>query len=146
MVCPFDGQVCPEALLTVARSLAAINVVRIGLADTIGTATRYQVMRALELLRAELPDVELGLHLHNAHGQALRTVDAALDYEITRSDCAAGGHGGCPFASGAHGNIATEDLVAHLHTAGVPTGIDEAALADAVALVEQVLARAQALS
>jgi hydroxymethylglutaryl-CoA lyase len=86
--------------------------------------------------------VELSLHLHNAHGQALRTVDAAIDLGVVHFDSATGGYGGCPFAPGAHGNIATEDLVAHLHSRGIPTGIDETALAHASELLERALARA----
>jgi hydroxymethylglutaryl-CoA lyase len=145
-VCPFEGEIPPETLLAVARSFAAIGVAQIGLADTVGTATPYQVARALDLLRAELPEADFRLHLHNAHGQALQSIDAAFERGITRFDSAAGGYGGCPYAPGAHGNIATEELVAHLHAAGVSTGIDEAALAEAVALVKDVLARAEPLT
>lgn len=145
-VCPFDGEIAPEALLAVARRFAEIGVRRIGLADTIGTATSGQVVRSLDVLRSALADVEFALHLHNAHGQALATVDAAVRLGITRFDSAVGGYGGCPFAPGAHGNLATEDLVAHLHSRDVPTGIDEGALADTVSLVKQALARASPLT
>jgi hydroxymethylglutaryl-CoA lyase len=82
--------------------------------------------------------MELSLHIHNAHGQALGSIDAALDLGINRFDAAAGGYGGCPFAHGAHGNIATEALVAHLHGCGVDTGLDETALAEAVALIKDL--------
>jgi hydroxymethylglutaryl-CoA lyase len=145
-VCPFDGDIAPEDLVRVARRFAEIGVARIGLADTLGTAAPEQVVRSLAAVREALPDTELGLHLHNALGQALRTVDAALELEITRFDAAAGGYGGCPFAPGAHGNLATEALVAHLHERGVDTGIDAARLADAIAVVKDALMRGRPVS
>ncbi len=138
-VCPFDGEVSPASLLAVTRRFADMGIRRIGLADTLGTAEPAQVAHSLSVVRDALPDLEFGLHLHNAHGQALSTVGAAVDAGITRFDSAAGGYGGCPFAPGAHGNIATEDLVAYLHARGVPTGIDESALATAVVLIKDVL-------
>lgn len=141
-VCPFDGAVPPAALRAVAERFARIGIRRIGLADTLGTAAPEQVSRSLDVLREALPEVDIGLHLHNAHGQALTTVDIAMAAGITAFDSAAGGYGGCPFAPGAHGNIATEDLVAHLHARGIPTGIDERALTDAIALINAVLSRA----
>ncbi|MFD4197620.1 hydroxymethylglutaryl-CoA lyase [Amycolatopsis thermoflava] len=143
-VCPFDGAVTPDRLVAVTRRFAAMGIRRIGLADTLGTATPDQVMTSLAHVRDALPDVELSLHLHNAHGQALSTVDAAIEAGVTRFDSAAGGYGGCPFAPGAHGNIATEDLVAHLHARGIPTGIDEDVLSTAVATVRDALRRAPA--
>ncbi|ROS45175.1 hydroxymethylglutaryl-CoA lyase [Amycolatopsis thermoflava] len=143
-VCPFDGAVTPDRLVAVTRRFAAMGIRRIGLADTLGTATPDQVMTSLAHVRDALPDVELSLHLHNAHGQALSTVDAAIEAGVTRFDSAAGGYGGCPFAPGAHGNIATEDLVAHLHARGIPTGIDEDVLSTAVATVREALRRAPA--
>jgi len=141
-VCPFDGVIDPGHLADVAMRFAAIGVSRIGLADTVGTATTPQVVTALTAVRDALPTMELSLHLHNAHGQALRSIDAALDLGINRFDAAAGGYGGCPFAPGAHGNVATEALVAHLHHRGVDTGINETALAEAVALIKTMLAGA----
>ncbi|MFJ8820076.1 hydroxymethylglutaryl-CoA lyase [Amycolatopsis thermoflava] len=143
-VCPFDGAVTPDRLVAVTRRFTAMGSRRIGLADTLGTATPDQVMTSLAHVRDALPDVELSLHLHNAHGQALSTVDAAIEAGVTRFDSAAGGYGGCPFAPGAHGNIATEDLVAHLHARGIPTGIDEDVLSTAVATVREALRRAPA--
>ncbi len=141
-VCPFDGDVPPDRLVAVARRFAAMGVHRIGLADTLGTATTEQVVRSLGHVREALPDLELSLHLHNAHGQAVRTVDAAIDLGVAHFDSAAGGYGGCPFAPGAHGNLATEELVAHLHARGIPTGIGEDSLAAAVGTLRRVLARA----
>jgi hydroxymethylglutaryl-CoA lyase len=140
-VCPFAGDIPPPTLVAMARRFASMGVRAIGLADTLGTATPAQVLRSLDAVRQALPGTELGLHLHNAHGQALTTVDAALAAGITRFDSAAGGYGGCPFAPGAHGNIATETLVAHLHDRGVDTGIDAGLLAEAVVVVKDALRR-----
>jgi hydroxymethylglutaryl-CoA lyase len=142
-VCPFDGEILPDRLVEVTRAFAGIGITRIGLADTLGTAAPEQVARSLDAVRATVPDAELGLHLHDALGQALRTVDLALELGITRFDAAAGGYGGCPFAPGAHGNVATETLVAHLQDRGVDTGIDAGLLAEAVVVVEDALRHGQ---
>ncbi|MEO3885454.1 hydroxymethylglutaryl-CoA lyase [Nonomuraea sp. B5E05] len=144
--CPFDGEIAPPRLIAVARGLAGMGVARIVLADTLGTTEPERIARTLAVIRPALPDVEFGLHLHDARGQALDTVDAALELGVTRFDAAAGGYGGCPFAPGAHGNLATERLVAHLHSRGVRTGVGEGALADAVALVRECLARGTPLA
>jgi hydroxymethylglutaryl-CoA lyase len=141
--CPFDGEIPPGRLVEVTRAFAGIGIGRIGLADTLGSAAPEQVVRSVEAVRAAVPDAELGLHLHDALGQALRTVDLALDLGITRFDAAAGGYGGCPFAPGAHGNLATETLVAHLHERGVETGIDASLLAEAVVVVKDALRHGQ---
>jgi hydroxymethylglutaryl-CoA lyase len=140
-VCPFDGEIPPERLAEVARAFTGIGITRLGLADTLGTAEPDQVARSLDAVRTVVPEAELGLHLHDALGQALRTVDLALELGITRFDAAAGGYGGCPFAPGAHGNLATETLVAHLHDRGVDTGIDAGVLAEAVVVVKDALRR-----
>ena len=140
-VCPFDGEIEPSRLAAIAEAFARIGVTRLGFADTIGTADPQHVGRAVGTVREVLPDAEIGLHLHDALGQALRTVDIALDLGVTRFDAATGGYGGCPFAPGAHGNIATETLVGHLHAQGIDTGIDDARLAEAAAVVEEALRR-----
>ncbi|GAB2737521.1 hydroxymethylglutaryl-CoA lyase [Salinifilum aidingensis] len=145
-VCPFDGEIPPEDLLALARRFSEIGVSRIGLADTLGTAPPEHVVRSLDVLRAELPATEFSLHLHNARGQALQTVDAAIERGVQRFDSAVGGYGGCPFAPGAHGNLSTENLVAHLHQRGIPTGIDEKALEQAAELVDRALSRARPLN
>lgn len=140
-VCPFDGEIAPTRLTEVATAYADIGITRLGLADTLGTADPQHVGRSVGAVRETLPDATIGLHLHNALGQALRTVDLALDLGITRFDAATGGYGGCPFAPGAHGNIATETLVDHLHRRGVDTGIDSARLGEAVVVVQDALRR-----
>ncbi len=145
-VCPFNGEIAPSELLAVARRFTDMGIGRIVLADTLGTASAAQVLRSLDTVRSTLPGVLFGLHLHNAHGQALSTVDAAIAAGINDFDSAAGGYGGCPFAPGAGPNVATEDLVAHLHARGIATGIDESALADAVVVIKRSLGRATPLS
>jgi hydroxymethylglutaryl-CoA lyase len=144
--CPFEGEIDPAHLLRVVRAFQAMGVTDIGLADTLGTSPTDQVVNAVAYVQDAEPGLTYSLHLHNAHGQALDTVSAAVEQlGITRFDSALGGYGGCPFAPGAHGNIATEQLVAHLHGAGHDTGIDEARLAEAVRLARDVVACSPAL-
>jgi hydroxymethylglutaryl-CoA lyase len=141
-VCPFDGIITTARLVEVAGALAAMGVERVGLADTLGIATTDHVLNSVAAVREALPHVEVGLHLHNAHGQALTTaLAAATDLGVVHFDSAIGGYGGCPFAPGAHGNVATEELVSHFHAHGIGTGIDEGRLARAVDAVKGALAR-----
>jgi hydroxymethylglutaryl-CoA lyase len=140
-VCPFDGPVPTEQLVAVVSRVARIGVERVGLADTLGIATPEHVAASVAAVQQALPEITLGLHLHNAKGQALETVDAALELGIRHFDSAVGGYGGCPFAPGAHGNLATEALVSHVHARGVQTGISEHKLADVAQLVQHSLAR-----
>lgn len=140
--CPFEGEIDPAHLLRVVRAFKAMGVTDIGLADTLGTSPTNQVIHTVEYVQDAEPDLAYSLHLHNARGEALDTITAAVErLGITRFDSALGGYGGCPFAPGAHGNIATEELVAHLHATGHDTGIDEDRLAEAVRLARDVLAR-----
>ena len=143
--CPFEGEVDPDHLLRVVRGFKAMGITRIGLADTLGTTPTDRLMDSVRHVQDAEPDLTYHLHLHNAHGQALGTVDAAIAAGITRFDSALGGYGGCPFAPGAAGNLATEELVAHLHAAGHETGIDEAALVRAVQLGRNAVANSPAL-
>ena len=137
--CPFQGRIDPGYLLRVVRAFKDMGIRDIGLADTLGTTPTQQVMASMKHVREAEPDLTYYLHLHNAHGQALATASAAVDTGIIRFDAALGGYGGCPFAPGAHGNIATEELVRHLHDAGHETGIDEDRLAEAARLARDVV-------
>ena len=132
--CPFEGEIEPDHLVRVVRAFKAMGITQIGLADTLGTTPTERLMASVRHVQDAEPDLTYYLHLHNAHGQALATVDAAIAAGITRFDSALGGYGGCPFAPGAAGNLATEELVAHLHAAGHETGIDEPVLNRAVLL------------
>lgn len=127
--CPFEGEIPSDRLAHVVDRFMAMGVTEIGLADTLGTTTTERVLSALETVIAANPQANLSLHLHDAHGQALATVLASTELGVTRFDAALAGYGGCPFAPGAHGNLATEELVHALHGAGHATGIDEGALA-----------------
>ncbi|MBY4211694.1 hydroxymethylglutaryl-CoA lyase [Rhodococcus fascians] len=142
-VCPFDGVITPARLVEVCERMADTGVSILGLADTLGIATTDQVLSGVDAVRTALPELTISLHLHNAHDQALETaVRAALDLGIEYFDSAVAGYGGCPFAPGAHGNLATEELVDTFHRAGIDTGIDTSALANAAALARAVVDRA----
>jgi hydroxymethylglutaryl-CoA lyase len=141
-MCPFDGVIPASQLIAIARRFADMGVETLGLADTLGNATTEHVLASVAAVREELPDLTIGLHLHNADGQALTTaLQAAQRLGIEHFDSAVGGYGGCPFAPGAHGNLATEELVAHFHSHDVDTGIDLDQLAHAATTVKAALVR-----
>ncbi|WP_309072643.1 hydroxymethylglutaryl-CoA lyase [Arthrobacter sp.] len=142
--CPFEGSIDPEYLLRVVRAFSDMGIKDIGLADTLGTTPTEKVLASLNHVRDAEPDLTYYLHLHNAHHQALATAGAAVSAGVVRFDAALAGYGGCPFAPGAHGNIATEELVRYLHDAGHETGIDEDHLADAVRLARDVVSHSPA--
>jgi hydroxymethylglutaryl-CoA lyase len=142
--CPFEGSINPDHLLRVVRAFKDMGIRDIGLADTLGTTPTEQVLASLAHVRNAEPDLTYYLHLHNARGQALATVSAGVSAGVVRYDAALGGYGGCPFAPGAHGNIATEELVRSLHEAGHETGVDEGRLADAVRLARDIVAHSTA--
>lgn len=127
-VCPYDGPTPPRTLVDLARALVDAGVRRISLADTLGAATPVQVREGVLAVREADPDVRLGLHLHDTHGMALACAWEALGLGIDWFDTALGGLGGCPFAPGAAGNLATEDLLGLLGGIGIATGVDLARL------------------
>jgi hydroxymethylglutaryl-CoA lyase len=122
--CPFEGKVPFERVLYVAEAYRAMGVSHISVADTVGVADPRLVFETMSGLKESLPDVALGLHLHNTRGMALANVLAALHAEVTEFDSALGGLGGCPFAPGASGNVSTEDLVHMLDLMGIRSGVD----------------------
>ncbi|GAA1312180.1 hydroxymethylglutaryl-CoA lyase [Pseudonocardia xinjiangensis] len=123
-VCAFDGDIPPERAAATARRLVELGAVVVHLADTVGAAQPGAVTRTVAAVRDVVPDVPLGLHLHDTHGMARANAWTAFQLGITRFDAAIGGLGGCPFAPGSSGNIATEDLVQMFHREGIRTGID----------------------
>jgi hydroxymethylglutaryl-CoA lyase len=123
-VCAFEGSIPPERAAETARRLVELGAVVVHLADTMGAAQPGALTRTVTAVRAAVPDVPLGLHLHDTHGRAAANAWAAFQLGITRFDAALGGLGGCPFAPSVSGNIATEDLVHMFHREGVRTGID----------------------
>jgi hydroxymethylglutaryl-CoA lyase len=112
----------------------------VSIGDTIGVALPGQVPDVVGAVSAGVPIERIALHLHDTRGNALRNVDAGLELGVRTFDSSAGGLGGCPFAPGAPGNLATESLVEHLHTHGLQTGVDAAAAADAGAFIRRLLA------
>lgn len=136
--CPFEGPVTPSAVLRVTRALLDAGVYEVAVSDTIGIGHPGQVRELLAFLGGELPFDRLALHFHDTRGTALANVLAALDAGITTFDAAAGGLGGCPFAPGASGNLATEDLLYMLDGLGVQTGVS---LAGVAAASERLAAR-----
>ena len=122
--CPYEGAVTPEQGIAVAERLFALGVQEVSVGDTIGVATPGDVMRWLRAAEGRLPFDRLALHFHDTRGTALANVLIGLEFGIRTFDSTAGGVGGCPFAPGASGNLATEDLLYTLHGLGYETGVD----------------------
>lgn len=122
--CPFDGPTPPQRALDVARAAVGGGVDRLAIADTIGTATPRRVSDLIEVLRPLVGDLPLGAHFHNTRGSGLASAYAAVSAGVTRLDASVGGLGGCPFAPGASGNIATEDLVYLLRDSDIGVDVD----------------------
>jgi hydroxymethylglutaryl-CoA lyase len=122
--CPFDGDVSPSAVAAVAKALWTGGCYQVSLGDTIGVGTPSKVRDMLRAVAAEVPMPRLGLHFHDTYGQALANLYAGLEEGARVIDSAAGGLGGCPYAPGATGNVATEDVVYMLEGMGMTTGID----------------------
>jgi hydroxymethylglutaryl-CoA lyase len=139
--CPYEGEVDPGRALYLARTLLELGCYEVSLGDTIGVGTPLQTKRILKLLLSELPVNKLAMHMHDTRGQALANVLVGLDLGIRTFDAAIGGLGGCPYAPGASGNLATEDLVYMLHHMGVQTGIDPEKLWEAGRVAEAVVRR-----
>ena len=136
--CPYTGPVGPESAIAVAARLFTLGCDDVSIADTIGVATPGAVTRFLATAASHLPLERLALHFHDTAGHAIDNVEAGLAGGIRIFDSSAGGLGGCPFAPGAPGNLATERLLDALATWGWETGIDRAAVAGAVAEIEAV--------
>jgi hydroxymethylglutaryl-CoA lyase len=130
--CPYSGPTDPAQTATVADRFLALGCDEVSIADTIGVATPDNVARFLEVVCRSITMDRLALHFHDTHGHALANVDAGLGAGITTFDSAAGGMGGCPFAPGAPGNLATEALVEHLTATGIETGVRVSAVRTAV--------------
>jgi hydroxymethylglutaryl-CoA lyase len=121
--CPFEGDVDPQRVIDLTERLLQLGAYEVAVSDTIGIAHPGQVSRLLDLLLARVPDTHIALHFHDTRGTALANVLAALEHGIATFDSSAGGLGGCPYAPGAAGNLATEDLVYMLDGLGVETGV-----------------------
>ena len=137
--CPYEGEIAPERVGLVARLMHGIGVQHVGVADTIGVGTPLKVQRALDAALQHYPVAEVSGHFHDTYGQALANVLASLELGLHTFDTSVSGLGGCPYAKGATGNVATEDVVYLLHGLGIHTGIDLDALIDAGMQVRQAL-------
>ena len=140
--CPYEGEIAPERVAYLAGLMKDIGVQHIGVADTIGVGTPHKVQRAIEatLLHYDIADVSG--HFHDTYGQALANTLAAMELGVWQFDTSVAGLGGCPYAKGATGNVATEDVVYMLHGMGIATGIDLDKLVDAGKFISDFLSRA----
>ncbi len=128
MGCPYEGAISPDAVLAVSQTLLDKGCFEISLGDTIGTGTPGQTAQLLSTLLKTIPASKLAVHFHDTYGQALANILVALQHGISVIDSAAGGLGGCPYAAGASGNVATEDVVYMLNGMGIDCGVDINAL------------------
>lgn len=130
--CPFDGPTPSQRVIDIVTAATDAAVDRLAIADTIGTTTPRRVAELIALVRPQIGDIPLGAHFHNTRGAGLASAYAAVCAGVTRLDASVGGLGGCPFAPGASGNIAAEDLVYLLRDSGIHVDVDlEAAIAAA---------------
>src|SRR5205814_885207 len=136
--CPYEGAVSPARVAAVAGRLFELGAAEVSIGDTIGVATPLQVREVLAALLETLPRERLALHFHDTRGTAAANVVAGLEAGVTAFDSSAGGVGGCPYAPGAGGNLATEDLLYLLEGLGIRTGVD----LDKVMSASRFLARA----
>ena len=140
--CPFDGRTALDRTVDVARASVTAGADQLCLGDTIGTTTPLRVVRLLDEVRRATPGVPLGAHFHDTRGTGQANALAAVQAGVTQLDASVGGLGGCPFAPGASGNIATEELVYWLADSGVETGIDLDAVLTAAAVTEDAVGHA----
>src|SRR5262249_39789597 len=122
--CPYEGAVDPRRAVELCHILRDMGVYQVSLGDTIGLANPAQVERVLSMVLHDVPPEQVAMHFHDTRGTALANCLVGLALGITTIDAATGGLGGCPYAPGASGNLATEDIVAALHAMGIDTGID----------------------
>lgn len=134
--CPFEGAIDPEATLALCQQFADWGVDELSVADTIGMATPNESYLLFKKITEAFPSTLIAAHFHDTRKMAIANIYAALSAGVTRFDSSAGGLGGCPFAPGATGNVATEDVVNMLHRMGIETGIDLDQLCDAIQKIE----------
>lgn len=137
--CPYEGDVPPEKVLEVAARLLDLGCYEVSVGDTIGVGTPMQVQGVIGVLLQVIPASKLAMHFHDTRGTALANTLAALEMGIATFDASSGGLGGCPYAPGASGNLATEDIVYMLHSMGIETGVDLQRLVQASAIIAPYL-------
>lgn len=139
--CPYEGRIAPEAVARVADRLHRMGCYEVSLGDTIGTGTPVETRALIDAVAGFVPMDRIAGHFHDTYGQALANIWAALDVGVRVFDSSIGGLGGCPYAKGATGNIATEDVVYSLQQSGFETDIDRERLLDAVAFAARMVGR-----
>ena len=142
--CPYEGEIAPGKVVHVSQRLAALGCYEISLGDTIGVGTPAKAAQMIEVVAAAVPREKLAVHFHDTYGQALANILAALEAGIATVDSSVAGLGGCPYAAGASGNVASEDVLYMLNGLGIESGVDLQALADAGAFICKELGRAPA--
>ena len=142
--CPYEGAVAAETVATLSSRLIDLGVFEVAVSDTIGIARPDDVPRVLEAVLARVPADKIALHFHDTRGHALANVSVALPFGIRTFDASAGGLGGCPYAPGAPGNLATGDLIQLLNGMGIETGVSLDAVTAASSFVRSRLARSSA--
>jgi hydroxymethylglutaryl-CoA lyase len=139
--CPYDGEVKPQAVVDVAKKLWELGCYEVSLGDTIGVGTPVKARHLLRAVAGAVPMANLAMHFHDTYGQALANLYAGMEEGARVIDSAAGGLGGCPFAPGATGNVATEDVVYMLEGMGIATGVDMPKLVAATNEVSRLIGR-----
>ena len=139
--CPYEGEVAPDKVAYLAKLMKDIGVQHVGVADTIGVGTPIKVRKAIEATLQHFDINDVSGHFHDTYGQALANTLAALAMGVWQFDTSIAGLGGCPYAKGATGNVATEDVVYMLHGMGISTGLDLDKLVDAGAFISDALGR-----
>ncbi len=140
--CPYEGAIAPSAVAALARTLHALGVDEVSIADTIGVGTPDGMAAVLEAVLADVPVAQVNVHLHDTHGRALDNIIACLALGVRSFDASTGGVGGCPFAPGATGNVATEAVLERLAAEGCHTGIDLAVVRETGRWLRAQLGRA----
>lgn len=140
-VCPYEGEVSADKVLEVTRRLIDLGVDEVAISDTIGAAAPSDVYNVVGRVRETVPADRIALHFHDTYGTALANILAGMELGITAFDSSAGGLGGCPFAPGATGNVATEDVIYMMDRMGIETGVDMEAVVDAARGITEHLGR-----
>ena len=139
--CPYEGEVSADTVLMITQKLFDKGCYEVSLGDTIGVGTAGQAQALVELLARQVPVQQLAAHFHDTYGQALANIHAVMQCGISVIDSSVAGLGGCPYAKGATGNVATEDVVYMLHGMGIETGVDMDTLLDAGRFISEFLGR-----
>ncbi|MEN9849180.1 MAG: hypothetical protein RL368_1920 [Pseudomonadota bacterium] len=142
--CPYEGEIHPEAVAVVAEQLYKMGCYEISLGDTVGVGTPRQVQAMLQAVVAKVPVERLAVHFHDTYGQALANIYAALEFGVNVVDSSVAGLGGCPYAKGASGNVASEDVLYLLNGLGIETGVNLEKLVRAGQFISEFLGRSSA--